>query len=29
MGRKFDRETATFGVDREYVVILAAPRFGQ
>src|SRR5882757_11023489 len=28
MGRKFDRETATFGVGREYVVILAAPCFG-
>jgi hypothetical protein len=29
MGRKFDRETASFGVGREYVVILAAPCFGQ
>jgi len=24
MGRKFDRETATFGAGREYVVILPA-----
>jgi hypothetical protein len=27
--RKFDRETASFGVEREYVVILLAPWFGR